>query len=117
MAQLDGEIIERMLFEEGFEFELYLDPDTLINYLKITGGSATIRLSEIWTEDDNWFIDSYSCNIEADLGDNLIDLSDTPIHDEHSLVARIVDAVVLEMEEQEAAAEAIGADKKTCSCD
>lgn len=105
MAQLDGEKIERKLFEEGFEFEQHLDPDTLVRYLKIYAGSAEIRLSEIWEEGDNWYVDTLSLNIVGAWGDMYVDIDTDPIHDEDSLVLRIVNAVAGELEIKEEMAE------------
>lgn len=103
MAQLNGEIIERMLFEEGFEFKQELNPDTLIRSLVIYAGSAEVTLSELWDEGDNWYVDTFSLNLIGEFGGRFVDMSEDPIYDEHSLVARINSAVVNELKTREEA--------------
>lgn len=98
MAQLNGEVIERLLFEEGFEFEIDLDRETMLKSLKITGGNATVTLSEIWEEEDNWYVDTFSLDLVGEIGNIFVDMTTDPIYDEFSLVQRIVEALGNEIE-------------------
>lgn len=99
MSELDGEKIERLLFEEGFEFERKLDDD-LVHVLKIYGSGAEITLSELWEEGDNWYVDPFSLVLIGKFGGTFVDLVDAafPTYDEESLVGRIAACVLEELE-------------------
>ena len=52
MSTIDGNVVEKILWQEGFDFSLSTDQESEHTILKISGTNVDIGL--IWPDEDGW---------------------------------------------------------------
>lgn len=63
MSTLNGEVIEKLLWENGLDFFHYQNPQGIPG-IEIYSAEGNIFVTETFVEDDDWFIDAEYLTID-----------------------------------------------------
>lgn len=85
MTVLNGDKIEHLLWESGFDFYHRTGLDGFSS-IEITVGDATVSVSETWQAEDDWHLDTDTLVFEKFVDGDLIDESYEEVDDEAALV-------------------------------
>lgn len=89
MAILNGDKIEKLLWENGYDFNLNCGIDGF-SYVSVFGANAVVNISEMWQDAEDWYLDTESLLIEVATAKGDVYDDFEPVDDEVSLVNRIV---------------------------
>lgn len=89
MSILNGDKIEKLLWENGYDFNLNRGLDGFA-YLSVFGSNAVVNISETWQDSEDWHLDTDSMLIEVATSNGEVYDDYEPVEDEVALVARII---------------------------
>lgn len=90
MTVLDGEKVEALLWDAGYDFEHKIGIEGFTS-LEVYMGDTTIVVSETWLEEGDWFVDSNTLILEKIYEGVYTDSDFDIIESEEELVQHIVD--------------------------
>lgn len=88
MTILNGDKIEKLLWESGFDFQHRTGLDGFSS-LEVWSGNMVVVVSETWQDADDWYLDTNTMMLEVktDSGEQYDDYE--PVDSELDLIARI----------------------------
>lgn len=89
MSILNGDKIEKLLWENGYDFNLNNGIDGF-SYLSVFGSNAVVNISETWQDAEDWYLDTDNLLIEVATAKGHVYDDYEPVDDEVSLVNRII---------------------------